>query len=104
MDAVRGFWLAALGYVSDRRDGVSDIYDPRGLNPVLVFQQIDVAEAERRRQRNRMLVELVVPTALADARVATILAAGGRLLEESEGRWRTTDPEGNDLLLVSGGG
>src|SRR5262249_2194519 len=51
--AVRAFWVAALGYTHDRRAGVFDIYDPRQLNPVLVFQQIDASETERRRQRNR---------------------------------------------------
>ena len=37
--AVRAFWVAALGYTHDRRAGASDIYDPRRLNPVLVFQE-----------------------------------------------------------------
>ena len=43
----------ALGYTVDRRDEVSDIHDPRRLNPVLVFQELDASDTERRRQRNR---------------------------------------------------
>ncbi|WP_344129968.1 VOC family protein [Luedemannella flava] len=100
--AVRAFWVAALGYTPDRRTETSDIHDPRRLNPVLVFQQIDASETERRRQRNRIHVELAVPSDLPQARLATIVAAGGRLLDESEGRWRVADPEGNEIVLVSG--
>ncbi|MER7459130.1 VOC family protein [Micromonospora sp. NPDC126480] len=100
--AVRAFWVAALGYTQDRRAGVSDIHDPRRLNPVLVFQKLDASETERRRQHNRLHVELAVPPDLAQARLATIVAAGGRLLDESEGRWRVADPEGNEMVIVSG--
>ncbi|MFC6006292.1 VOC family protein [Angustibacter luteus] len=102
VDAVRAFWIAALGYAQDRRAGVSDIYDPRRLNPVLVFQEIDASETERRRQRNRIHAELAVPSDVAQARLATAVAAGGRLLDESAGRWRIADPEGNELVVVSG--
>jgi hypothetical protein len=101
--AVRAFWVAALGYTPDRRAGVSDIHDPRRLNPVLVFQEIDASETERRRQRNRIHVELAVPADLAQTRLATVVAAGGRLLEESEDRCRVADPEGNELVIVAGG-
>ncbi len=100
--AVRAFWVAALGYTHDRRAGASDIHDPRRLNPVLVFAELDGSETERRRQRNRIHVELAVPSDLARTRVATSVAAGGRLLDESEGRWRVADPEGNEVVIVSG--
>ena len=100
--AVRAFWVAALGYAPDRRDWNSDIVDPRRLNPVLVFQEIDTSETERRRQRNRIHVELAVPADLAQERLDTVVAAGGRLLDESGGRWRVADPEGNELVIVGG--
>ena len=100
--AVRAFWTAALGYAADRRAGASDIHDPRRLAPVLVFQELDAAETERRRQRNRIHVELAVPSDLARARLDTTVAAGGRLLDESADRWRVADPEGNELVIVSG--
>lgn len=100
--AVRAFWAAALGYTQDRRTEVSDIHDPRRLNPVLVFQEIDASETERRRQRNRIHVELAVPADVAQARLASTIAAGGRLLDESEARWRVADPEGNELVIVTG--
>jgi hypothetical protein len=100
--AVRAFWVAGLGYTPDRRAGVNDIHDPRRLNPVLVFQELDTSDTERRRQRNRIHVELAVPSRLARTRLATTLAAGGRLLDESEDRWRVADPEGNELAIVAG--
>src|SRR4051812_23347468 len=100
--AVRAFWVAALGYIPDRRAEASDINDPRWLNPVLLFQEIDTSETERRRQRNRIHVELAVPSDLAQTRLAAAVAAGGRLLEESAARWRVADPEGNEVVIVSG--
>ncbi len=84
------------------RAGVSDIHDPRRLNPVLVFQELDVSETERRRQRNRIHFELAVPSDLAQTRLAASLAAGGRLLDESADHWRVADPEGNEMVIVSG--
>ncbi len=100
--SVRAFWVAALGYTQDRRAGVSDIHDPRRLNPVLVFQELDGSETGRRRQRNRIHVELAVPPDLAQTRLAAVVAAGGRLLDGSEDRWRVADPEGNEMVIVSG--
>ena len=100
--AVRAFWVAALGYTHDRRAGASDIHDPRRLNPVLVFQELDASETERRRQRNRIHVELAVPSDLAQTRLAATVAAGGRLLDESEDRWRVADPEGNEIVVSAG--
>ena len=100
--AVRAFWVAALGYTPDRREGVTDIHDPRRLNPVLVFQALDTADTERRQQRNRMHVELAVPSDVAEMRLADAVAAGGRLLEETENRWHLADPEGNDLVILTG--
>lgn len=35
------------------------------------------------------------------AALAIIVAAGGRLLDESKDRWRVADPEGNEVVIVS---
>lgn len=102
VSGLRAFWTAALAYEPDPRPGVSDICDPRRLGPVLVFQEIDTSETERLRQRNRVHVELAVPSDAARTRLATVIEAGGRLLDESAGRWRVADPEGNELVIVSG--
>ncbi|WP_193103557.1 VOC family protein [Brachybacterium sp. FME24] len=98
--AVRAFWVVALGYVEDRREGVSDIYDPRRFGPELVFQSLDATDMPRRRQRNRASIELEVPFDVAPSRLDTALGAGGRLMEGSDGRWRVADPEGNELVIV----
>lgn len=100
--AVRAFWVAALGYAEDRRAHTTDIVDPSRLGPEIVFQQIDLADTGRREQRNRMHVELAVPSDTAAARVETMLAAGGRLLEHADARWRVADPEGNEIVVVGG--
>lgn len=99
---VRAFWVAALGYAPDRRAEVTDVYDPRRLGPVLVFQELDASETERRRQRNRIHVELAVPADVARSRVAAAVAAGGRLVDGSGDRSRVADPEGNELVIVRG--
>ncbi len=69
---------------------------------MLVFQELDASEMERRRQRNRTHVDLAVPSDLAQACLATALAAGGRIPDSSEDRWRVADPEANELVIVSG--
>ena len=101
--AVRGFWRAVLGYVDDRRAGATDILDPRRLNPELVFQELDAAETERRRQRNRVHAVLSVPSDGVPEHLAATAAAGGRVLEELGDRWRVADPEGNELVIVREG-
>ncbi len=97
---VRCFWTAALGYVPDRRDGLTDIVDPRGLNPVLVFQQLDATDAARRRQRSRIRLQLAVPAEVAESRLASALNADGQVLDEAADRWHLADPEGNELVIV----
>ncbi len=101
VDAVRAFWIATLGYTGDRRAGLPDLHDPRLLNPVLVFQELDASDVARREQRNRIHFELRVPSDVSQDRIATALAAGGRLLDESDDRWRLADPEGNELVIVT---
>jgi hypothetical protein len=70
--AVRAFWLELLGYEEDPRPDVNDIHDPRGLNPVLFFQQL----TQPRPQRNRIHFKLT----------------GGNV--------GLLDPEGNEVLVT----
>lgn len=98
--AAQAFWCAALGYVHDRRDGVSDIYDPRRLGPVVVFQTIDSSDSERLRQPARMRLELAVPADCAPARLERMLAAGGTLLGEAADGIRVGDPDANEVVIV----
>ena len=98
--AARRFWSAALGYGADRREGVTDLVDPRRCGPVLVFQYLD-ADAERRAQRDRLHLELEIPDAVAADRVAAALASGGRVIGQEPGRWRLADPDGNEVVFLA---
>ena len=96
--AVREFWRVALGYVEDPRQDLTDLYDPRRLNPPVFFQQLD----EPRRQRNRIHLDLFVPHDEAEARVAAAVAAGGRVVFDTfaPNWWTVADPEGNELDIA----
>ena len=99
-DVLSTFWRTLLGYQPDPREQVSDIYDPRRLNPVLFFQQLD-ANDERTKQRNRIHFELVVPQDQAQARIDTALSAGGRVLDRSDQHCLLSDPEGNEIDILT---
>lgn len=101
--AVQAFWVAVLGYQNDPRSAVTDIFDPRRLNPVIMFQPMDELDTERRKQRNRIRFELLVPPDHAQHRVDVALGAGGRLVSEdqSTGGYAIVDPEGNELDIVT---
>lgn len=99
--AVRAFWVAALGYSPDRRPEVTDLHDPRRFNPELVFQELDAADTARRRQRNRIHLELTVPADVVPGRLDAVVAAGGRTLDGTDSRRRVVDPEGNELVIVT---
>lgn len=94
--AVREFWRATLGYVPSSDPRLTDLHDPRELGPVVFIQPMDAADTDRRRQRNRLHLELLLPADQVAARVETALAAGGRLL----GDGHLADPEGNELFLT----
>ncbi|MET9020061.1 VOC family protein [Actinopolymorpha sp. NPDC004070] len=104
--ALRAFWKAVLGYEYDPRPGVTDIYDPRRLNPPIFFQQMSASEEARRAQRNRIHIDVYVPDDQAQARIDAALAAGGRVVYDDEAPewWTLADPEGNevDIAVVVG--
>lgn len=96
--AVREFWRVALGYVEDPRGDVTDLYDPRRVNPPVFFQQLD----EPRPQRNRLHLDLFVPDDVAEERVAAAVAAGGTVIFDTYAPdwWTVADPEGNELDIA----
>jgi hypothetical protein len=99
--AVREFWMATLGYRADPRPHLTEIFDPRRLDPVILFQDLDASDEARRRQPNRIRLELVVPSDQARARIDVATAAGGRILASSAERCSLVDPEGNQLDIIT---
>jgi 4a-hydroxytetrahydrobiopterin dehydratase len=96
------FWRAALAY----RDGlpttegvVAELVDPLRLGPPLWFQQMDAP----RPQRNRVHLDILVAHDEAAARIAAALAAGGRLLSDTEAPafWVLADCEGNEACICT---
>ena len=93
---VMEFWRAALDY---RQIGPEDLVDPRGRGPQLWFQDMDVARTER----NRIHIDVSLPSLTAEARVRAALAAGGTVRSEDHAPlwWGLADPEGNEVDIAA---
>ena len=87
--AVMGFWKAALGYVPV---GPEVMVEPNLIGPTVSFR-----DKEHVAPRNRIHVDVSVPHDQAEARVDSILAAGGRMLGDRNAPawWSLIDSEGN---------
>jgi 4a-hydroxytetrahydrobiopterin dehydratase len=98
---IQPFWKAVLGYVDqfDRDDPTYAIVDPAGQLPSLWFQQMDAP----RTQRNRVHFDITVAHDEAEPRVRAALAAGGRLVDDSNARafWILADAEGNEVCVCA---
>ena len=99
---VRAFWAAALGYVEDPREDVTDLVHPHQLTMPVFLQSLDADDHERRAQRNRLHLDVFVPDDLARARVDAALAAGGRVTHDAGAPawWTLADPEGNEVCIA----
>ncbi len=77
----------------DREDSPEDLVDPRGRGASIWFQKIDAPDP----QVNRIHLDIWVPPDQAQARIATAIAAGGRLVTDKHAPawWTLADPEGN---------
>ncbi|WGW10570.1 VOC family protein [Saxibacter everestensis] len=99
-DAIRDFWRAGLNYVDKvTAEGAVDLADPLGVGPTVWFQQM----AEQRSDRNRVHLDVYVPTTHAETRVAEVLEAGGYLVtdEHAPDWWVLADAEGNELCVCT---
>jgi 4a-hydroxytetrahydrobiopterin dehydratase len=101
---VRSFWKAVLGYVdepgaSEPSDG---LVDPARQGPAVWFQQMDAP----RPQRNRIHIDISVPHDVAEQRLHSAVAAGGRVLsaDHAPSFWVLVDPEGNEACVCSWSG
>jgi 4a-hydroxytetrahydrobiopterin dehydratase len=95
-DRIRPFWAAALGYVEVGRTSLAD---PQRLGPSVWFQQMD----EPRDERQRFHLDVSVPHDQAEARVAAVVAAGGRLVSDEFARawWVLADADGNEACICT---
>lgn len=99
-DEISGFWRVGLGYVEARDDdGEVELRDPRGRGPKIWFQEM----IPPRTDRNRIHLDVYVPTSDAEARVAAVVAIGGTLVtdEFAPSWWVMADSEGNELCVCT---
>jgi 4a-hydroxytetrahydrobiopterin dehydratase len=100
--AVLPFWQAVLGYVPEHSaegEQATAIMDPEGLGPSVWFQQLDAPRTDR----NRIHLDVDVPSDVAEERVAAAIAAGGRLVSDAEAKafWVLADAEGNEACVCT---
>jgi 4a-hydroxytetrahydrobiopterin dehydratase len=89
-----GFWRAALGYEARADDnGV----DPLGHGSTVWLQELDPAKP----LRHAMHVDVSVAREQIEARLAAALAAGGRIVDESEEHWTLSDRAGNRVCICA---
>jgi 4a-hydroxytetrahydrobiopterin dehydratase len=96
--AVGPFWAALLTGSTDALQG-NDVVDPGGRVPLLWFQDTDAHETPRQ----RFHLDLWVPHDVAEDRVAAAVAAGGRVVDDSNAPSFVVvaDPEGNRACVCT---
>ena len=89
-----GFWRAVLGYAPLGGDaGV----DPLGHGSTVWMQELDEAKP----LRHAMHVDVSVARDHVEGRLAAALAAGGRVVWESEEHWTLADRAGNRVCITA---
>lgn len=98
LGAVGPFWAALLTGSPDSLKG-DDVVDPSGRVPLLWFQHTDAHETPRQ----RFHIDLWVPHDIAEERIATAVAAGGRVVDDNQSPSFVvlTDPEGNKACVCT---
>jgi 4a-hydroxytetrahydrobiopterin dehydratase len=98
-EGIWDFWRVGMGYEEKRMGDWTQLEDPRGVAPAIWFQQMEPPRLDR----NRIHLDVYVPTAEAEARVEAVLAAGGTLMtdEYAPDWWVLADVEGNELCICT---
>jgi 4a-hydroxytetrahydrobiopterin dehydratase len=88
-----------LGYLESGPADDIELRDPRGAGPKVWFQHMEIPRTER----NRIHLDVYVPTSDADGRVQAIVEAGGLLVTEEHAPdwWVLADVEGNELCVCT---
>jgi 4a-hydroxytetrahydrobiopterin dehydratase len=93
-DAIdKPFWAAVLGYVPLADDNV---VDPLAHGSTVWMQELDAA----RPLRHAMHVDVSVAREHARARLDAAIAAGGRIVTESNEHWTLSDRAGNRVCIA----
>ncbi|QAY72037.1 hypothetical protein ET445_00525 [Agromyces protaetiae] len=94
-DADLGFWRAALGYDDTGADSGDTLVDPIGVGSAVWMQHLPTEKA----LRHAMHIDVSLPREEAEGRLAAALAAGGRLVHESDDVWILADRAGNKVCI-----
>ena len=91
-----GFWRAVLGYGPMSDDNA---VDPLGHGSTIWMQEL----SEAKPLRHAMHVDVSVAREQAEVRLAAALAAGGRIVDDSDGSgaWILADRAGNKVCIAS---
>lgn len=91
-----GFWRAVLGYAPMHEDNA---IDPLGHGSTVWMQDLDPEKS----LRHAMHVDVSVAREVAEERLAAALAAGGRIVVESEApaAWILSDRAGNKVCIAA---
>jgi 4a-hydroxytetrahydrobiopterin dehydratase len=91
-----GFWRAVLGYAAMAPDNA---IDPLAHGSTVWMQDLDPAKP----LGHAMHIDVSLAREQAQARVEAALAAGGRIVEESDapGAWILADPAGNKVCIAA---
>ena len=93
----RPFWEAAFG--TYERNGAEDLTDPLRRGPHLWFHEI----SPPRPGRGRTHIDVSVPAEEVEARVQSAVAAGGRIVDDSQApKWYTMASPDNHGVDIAG--
>ena len=88
------FWRAALGYSGMADDNA---VDPLGHGSTVWMQELDQAKP----LRHAMHIDVSVAREHVEARLQAALAAGGRVVDESQEHWTLADHAGNRVCICA---
>jgi 4a-hydroxytetrahydrobiopterin dehydratase len=91
-----GFWRAVLGYLPKADDNA---IDPLGHGSTVWMQALDAAKP----LRHAMHIDVSIPREQVAARLAAAIAAGGRVVDDSQApaHWTLSDRAGNRVCLCA---
>jgi 4a-hydroxytetrahydrobiopterin dehydratase len=97
---VMPFWRAVLGYRPRSDTPDEDLVDPRGRGPSFWFEPMDEPRPDG---GGAIHVAIWVPYERAEARVASALAAGGRMVRDgfAPAWWTLADAAGNEADIAT---